>query len=206
MKPKYIASTAAAVSLVVAVTLPLFANLKSSRESLQESSSQNVSKSITIAEVQAAEQAWCDALVAIGKTHEQGGDVKAHALQVLTEAYNYDHGTVFFKPTLAYGKNTFRPTKEGALSYFVGSNPNFPEDLGFALRPWVSASYDNLGEQDDGIQIHGDTAIAMGKICVVAKDGAVVNVEKTFVFKKCDDGKLRLITHMSALPFSPPAE
>jgi hypothetical protein len=69
---------------------------------------------ITKAEVNAAQQAWCDALVAIGKTHADGGDAKALAEKVLTEAYAYDTGKVFFKPTLAYGPNTFRPTKKGA--------------------------------------------------------------------------------------------
>jgi hypothetical protein len=158
---------------------------------------------ITKAEVNAAQQAWCDALVAIGKTHAEGGDAKALATKVLTEAYDYDKGKVFFKPTLTHGKNTFRPTKEGALAYFVGGDPNFPEDKGFALKPWVKARYDNLGDGDDGIQIHGDIAITMGNVWVTAKDGTEVMVDKTFVFKKGDDGKLRLIVHKSSLPFSP---
>lgn len=158
---------------------------------------------ITKAEVNAAQQAWCDALVAIGKASEQGGDVKAVATKVLTDAYDYDHGKVFFKPTLAYGKNTFRPTKAGALSYFVGGDPNFPEDKGFALTPWVKARYDNLGDGDEGIQIHGDIAMTMGNVWVTRKDGSEVMVEKTFVFKKGEDGKLRLIIHNSSLPFSP---
>ena len=158
---------------------------------------------ITKAEVNAAQQAWCDALVAIGKTHEEGGDVKSHANRVLSQAYAYDSGKVFFKPTLAYGKNTFRPTKEGALAYFVGGNPDFPEDKGFALKPWVKARYDNLGEGDEGIQIHGDIAITMGNVWLTAKDGTEVMVDKTFVFKKDPDGKLRLIVHKSALPYSP---
>lgn len=158
---------------------------------------------ITKAEVNAAQQAWCDALVAIGKTSEEGGDAKALATKVLSEAYDYDKGTVFFKPTLAYGKNTFRPTKAGALAYFVGGDPNFPEDKGFALTPWVKARYDNLGDGDEGIQIHGDIAITMGNVWVTKKDGTEVMVDKTFVFKKGDDGKLRLIVHKSALPFVP---
>ena len=90
---------------------------------------------ITKAEVNAAQQAWCDALVAIGKTSTEGGDAKALATKVLTEAYDYDNGKVFFKPTLAFGKNTFRPKKAGALAYFVGGDSNFPEDKGFALTP-----------------------------------------------------------------------
>ena len=158
---------------------------------------------ITKAEVNAAQQAWCDALVAIGKAHDQGGDAKALATKVISEAYDYEKGSVFFKPTLAYGKNTFRPTKEGALAYFVGGDSNFPEDKGFALKPWVKARYDNLGDGDEGIQIHGDVAITMGNVWVTAKDGTEVMVDKTFVFRKGDDGKLRLIVHKSSLPYSP---
>jgi hypothetical protein len=170
---------------------------------LPASAKDEVPSTITKAEVNAAQQAWCDALVAIGKTHAEGGDAKALASKVLDTAYNYDKGHVFFKPTLAYGENTFRPTKEGALAYFVGGDPNFPEDKGFALKPWVKARYDNLGDGDDGIQIHGDIAITMGNVWVTAKDGTEVMVDKTFVFKKEDDGKLRLIVHKSSLPFSP---
>lgn len=158
---------------------------------------------ITKAEVNAAQQAWCDALVAIGKTHAEGGDAKALASKVLDEAYNYAEAPVFFKPTLAYGKNTFRPTKEGALAYFVGGDPKFPEDKGFALKPWVKARFDNLGDGDEGIQIHGNIAITMGNVWVTDKDGNETMVDKTFVFKKGDDGKLKLIVHKSALPYSP---
>lgn len=53
---------------------------------------------ITYDEVNAAQQAWCDALVKIGKLKEEGGDYKAFAEQVLSDAYNYDNGKVFFKP------------------------------------------------------------------------------------------------------------
>lgn len=158
---------------------------------------------ITVEEVNAAQQAWCDALVAIGKTSKDGGDAKALATKVLTEAYDYDKGTVFFKPTLAYGDKTFRTTKAGALAYFVGGDPNFPEDKGFALKPWVKARYDNLGDGKEGVQIHGNVAITMGHVWVTAEDGTEVMVEKTFVFRKGDDGKLRLILHKSALPFTP---
>jgi hypothetical protein len=158
---------------------------------------------ITEAEVNAAQQAWCDALVKIGKTNEEGGDAKALANQVLSEAYNYDYGPVFFKPTLAFGPNTFRNTKEGALAYFVGGNPKFPEDKGFALTPWVKARYDNAGDGNNGIQIYGDIAITMGNVWVTGKDGKEVMVDKTWVFKRGDDGKLRIIVHKSALPFAP---
>jgi hypothetical protein len=158
---------------------------------------------ITYDEVNAAQQAWCDALVQIGKLKEEGGDYKAFAEQVLSEAYNYDNGKVFFKPTLAYGSQTFRNDKKGALAYFVGGDPNYPNDKGFALKPWVKARYDNAGEANEGIQIYGSVAITMGNVWVTDKDGNEVMVDKTWVFKKGKDGKLRIIVHKSALPFAP---
>ncbi len=158
---------------------------------------------ITYDEVHAAERAWCDALVKIGKLKEEGGDYRGYAEQVLSEAYNFDYGKVFFKPTLAYGNQTFRTDKKGALAYFVGGDPDYPNDKGFALKPWVSAKYDNLGEKNEGIQIYGSVAITMGTVTITGKDGKDVMVEKTWVFKKGKDGKLRIIVHKSALPFSP---
>lgn len=158
---------------------------------------------ITYDEVNAAQQAWCDALVKIGKLKEDGGDYKTFANQVLSDAYNYDEGKVFFKPTLAYGDQTFRNDKNGALAYFIGGDPNFPNDKGFALTPWVKARYDNAGKNNEGIQIYGSIAITMGNVWVTDKNGKEVMVDKTWVFKKGKDGKLRIIVHKSSLPFSP---
>ena len=160
---------------------------------------------ISYNEVNAAQQAWCDALVKIGKLKEEGEDYKAFAEQVLSEAYNYDSGKVFFKPTLAYGDQTFRNTKKGALSYFIGGDPDYPSDKGFAITPWVKARYDNAGDKNEGIQIYGSVAITMGNVWVTGKDGKEVMVDKTWVFKKGKDGKLKIIVHKSALPFTPAA-
>lgn len=158
---------------------------------------------ITYDEVNAAQQAWCDALVKIGKLKEEGGDYKAFAEQVLSDAYNYDNGKVFFKPTLAFGNQTFRNDKKGALAYFVGGDPDYPNDKGFALAPWVKARYDNTGVKNEGIQIYGSVAITMGNVWVTGKDGKEVMVDKTWVFKKGKDGKLKIIVHKSSLPFAP---
>lgn len=158
---------------------------------------------ITYDEVNAAQQAWCDALVKIGKLKEDGGDYRTFAEQVLTDAYNYDNGKVFFKPTLAYGEQTFRNDKKGALAYFIGGDVDYPNDKGFALTPWVKARYDNAGQNNEGIQIYGSVAITMGNVWVTGKDGKEVMVDKTWVFKKGKDGKLKIIVHKSSLPFDP---
>jgi len=157
---------------------------------------------ITEAEVNAAQQAWCDGLVEIGKVFTESGDYKAAGARVIDDLYDYKDGQVFFKPTLASGKNTFRPTREGALAYFVGGNSGFPEDEGFALKQWVKVRYDNNADEN-GIQIHGDIAITMGNVYLTNAAGTEVMVDKTFVFRRCADGKLRLCVHKSSLPFDP---
>jgi hypothetical protein len=157
---------------------------------------------ITEADVNAAQQAWGDALVKIGKVHKEGGDYRAVASQLIDDLYDYKEGKVFFRPTLAFGKNTFRPTKEGALAYFVGGNKGFPDDSGFALKHWVKVRFDN-NAAENGMQIHGDIAITMGNAYLTDSKGKEIMVDKTFVFRRCSDGRLRLCVHKSALPFEP---
>ena len=157
---------------------------------------------ITEDEVNAAQQAWCDALVLIGEVHAEGGDFRAAASTLIDDLYDYADGTVFFKPTLAYGRNAFRSSKQGALSYFVAGDPDFPEDAGFALKNWVKVWYDN-NAAENGIQIHGELAITMGNVYLVNSTGEEIMVDKTFVFRRCADGRLRLCAHKSALPYGP---
>jgi hypothetical protein len=152
--------------------------------------------------VNAAQQAWCDGLVHIGAVDAKGGDARAAAGALVDTLYDYEEGTVFFKPTMAFGKNTFRSTRRGAISYFVGGDPDFPEDTGFALKRWVKVWYDN-NAAENGIQIHGDIAITMGNVYLKNSSGDEVMVDKTFVFRRCRDGRLRLCVHKSALPYLP---
>ena len=105
----------------------------------------------------------------------------------------------FFKPTLAFGPNAFRSTKEGALSYFIAGNPNSPEDTGFALKRWVKVRYDN-NAAENGVQIHGDIAITMGNVYLTDSKGKITVVDKLWVFKRDPDGRLRIIAHKSAIP------
>src|SRR5436305_11123317 len=108
-----------------------------------ETEKQSKNVPITEDDVNADQRAWIDALMTVGQVHSEGGNYRAVASRLLDELYDYNDGTVFFKPTLAFGANAFRSTKEGALSYFIGGNPDFPEDKGFALMHWVKVRYDN---------------------------------------------------------------
>jgi len=158
---------------------------------------------ITVEEVLNAQQQWCDALIEIGEVYAAGGDYHHVTESIITRLYDYDNGQVIFKPTLAYGDQTFRLSKQGAVAYFAGGDPDFPNDKGFALRPWVAAEFQNIGNSHDGIHLYGDMAIGAGHVHFTGADGGQVTVEKIFGYRKYDDGSVRIILHNSSLPYSP---
>jgi hypothetical protein len=145
------------------------------------------------ADVLAAQQAWVAGLVGIGAA----GDAAAAAGAVLDELYDFDGAGVLFKPTLAGGATTFRTTRAGALAYFVGGDPEFDRDSGFALKPYVAGAVSLAG-----VLVQGELAIAMGKITLQAADGSEVTVDKTFAYRRDADGRLRIIAHHSSLPWA----
>jgi len=155
---------------------------------------------ITLEEVEAAQTAWGAALIQISKDYKSGGidKAKATATAVLDAAYGYESGPVLFKPTLTEAPQTFRPTKEGALAYFVGGNPDFPKDTGFALKGWTKYEFEN-----SAIHITGDLALTMGKVRVTNSEGKVTEVDKTWGFKRGDCGTVRIVLHHSSLPYQP---
>ncbi len=158
---------------------------------------------ITIEEVLHAQKQWCDALIEIGNVYVAGGDYHQVTDSIITHLYDYDNGQVIFKPTLAFGDQTFRLSKQGAIAYFAGGDSDFPNDKGFALRPWIAAEFENIGHDHDGIQLYGDMAIGAGHVHFTGADGGQVTVEKIFGYRKYDDGAVRIILHNSSLPYSP---
>jgi hypothetical protein len=156
---------------------------------------------ITDDDVLAMHTAWGNALVSISKTYEgQGYDAaKELAQSVLDSSYCYRLGIpVLFKPTLAYGDQTFRTTEKGALSYFVGDNDDYPSDKGFALKGWRSFS-----SYPAAILLLGNVALSIGKVHLTDKYGNVTIVDKTWGFKKTEDGSLCILLHHSSVPYSP---
>ena len=146
----------------------------------------------------AARTAWGEALIAISKAFEDGGIDAARSLasDVLDAAYGYDLGPVLFKPTLSGGEQTFRTTKEGALSYFVAHDDTYPNDGGFAIRGWRDVRYAEAASF-----IEGDVGMWMGSAFFTDKDGNVTQADKTFGYKKDADGIVKIVLHHSSLPY-----
>lgn len=152
------------------------------------------------ADIDAALRAWGDGLVAIALAHDSVGPQAARdaAERFVDTTYGYELGPVLFKPTMASGTHTFRPTRKGCLSYFVAHDPDFPNDQGFALKGWREVTTETAATFIDG-----SVAMWTGWVhCIDARDD-LTTVDKSFGYHKGDDGTVRIVLHHSSFPYQP---
>ena len=146
------------------------------------------------ADINNAQKAWGDGIVAIASAHSNGEDYVSIARNHVETLYAYGLTNVLFKPTLA-AIEQFRPNFESALSYFVASNNECPEDKGFAIKGWTNVRFENAD------LILGDsTALAMGNYFFTTPEGDEVKVEYTFGYIVDSSGNLRINLHHSSMP------
>lgn len=155
---------------------------------------------ITEKDISQMRKGWGNALVAISKAYDYEGIDAARtvASDVLDAAYGYTLGPVLFKPTLASGRQTFRPTRKGALAYFIGHDADFPGDSGFALKGWR-----HVESETSASFMSGDTGMWMGWVSMTDKDGNVTKVDKSWGYQRDHEGILRIVLHHSSLPYQP---
>ena len=151
-------------------------------------------QNITEKEVLEAQERWAIGVIDIRKKFLEKKDYSSCAEIFLDTLYAFSMGDVLFKPTLA-SETQFRLTKKAALSYFIGGDPDFTEDTGFALMNWQKIRFENKR-----ICIEGNIAITMGNYFMI-KDNIETKVEYSFVYKKDNQGNLRIILHDSHLPY-----
>ena len=149
---------------------------------------------ITKEDVLSIQKKWSDGLLDIVNQHQNNLDFTSCASEFIDRLYDYQNTEVLFKPTLAK-EIQFRNSKDAALSYFIGNNSNFPEDNGFALKGWSNVKWEN-----SGIQLFENIAIAMGNYYFTNNEGTI-KVEFSFVYKRDNNGDLRIILHDSHLPY-----
>ena len=157
--------------------------------------------SIADSEIETARNAWGASLIEISKAYDEHGIGAARALaeKVLDVAYGFNLGPVLFKPTLSGGEQTFRTTKKGALSYFVGHDTNYPDDVGFGTKSWRKVT-----SKTAATYVEGDVGIWMGNFHFINNKDEVTTVDKTFGYKKGSDETLRIVLHHSSLPYHRP--
>lgn len=149
---------------------------------------------MTVADIEKAQRAWGKGIVSISAAKSAGIDYLEVARSHVESLYAYDIGPVLFKPTFA-SKKQFRPTFEGALSYFVGGNSTFPEDKGFAIKGWTEVRFEN-----EDIIINGTTSMVMGNYFFTASEDNEVKVEFSFGYIVDSSGNPRIHLHHSSMP------
>ncbi|MEL7254529.1 MAG: hypothetical protein AAFZ04_08010 [Pseudomonadota bacterium] len=114
----------------------------------------------------------------------------------------YDFGSpdepLLFKPTLA---DVIRLDRQGAKAYFIGGDPDYPDDHGFLKNGWKKVEFQSavgpilkaggLGYKD------------MGHYTFVNGAGDATQADYTFAYHKLD-GKVLISLHHSSLTWHPP--
>ena len=141
---------------------------------------------------------WGNELIAISASYEEKGIEQATimASEMLDRLYGFEFGPVLFKPTLSGGEKTFRTTKQGALSYFVGHDPSYPMDTGFGIKFWREVK-----SETSAMMIEENVAMWMGWVIFTNKHGDMIKVDKSFGFRKLQSGELKIVLHHSSLPY-----
>ena len=141
---------------------------------------------------------WGNELITISASYEEKGIEQATiiASEMLDRLYGFEFGPVLFKPTLSGGGQTFRTTKQGALSYFVGHDPLYPMDSGFGIKFWREVK-----SETSAIMTEENVAMWMGWVIFTNKHGDMIKVDKSFGFRKLQSGELKIVLHHSSLPY-----
>jgi hypothetical protein len=153
---------------------------------------------ITVAEVEAAQRAWGDALVAIATEHDRNGQAAAKRLaeRVVDSAY----ATIWARSCSSRPWLPLRPpsapTARAPSPISSAAIPVIRATTGFALKGWRSYEIKNAG-----ILITGSSATSMGNVTVIDSKGARTTVDKTWGYVRGPDGKLRIVLHHSSLPY-----
>jgi hypothetical protein len=115
----------------------------------------------------------------------------------------YDFGTpeepLLFKPTLA---DVIRLDRAGALSYFLGGDPNYPNDIGFLSRGWRRVEFQSAAGPI--LKAGGLGYKDMGHYTFVDGDGNSTRADYTFAYHKLN-GRVLISLHHSSLTWLPPA-
>ena len=152
---------------------------------------------ISLKDIENIQKEWGDSLVRLGSLKNNRVACEKEVELLINKLYGYKNGTVLFKPTKAK-EDQFRPTFEGAKSYFIGENNDFSEDSGFALQPWTNVRFENAS-----VILNDNNALAMGNYFFTQINGSVVKVEYTFGYFLNENNNLKINLHHSSLPFNP---
>ena len=107
---------------------------------------------------------------------------------------------LLIKPTLAAN---IRLDRAAARSYFLGGNPDYPDDHGFLNRGWTQVRFESAAGPIRSAG--GSSYMDMGHYTFVDGGGSATRADYTFVYHKLD-GRVLISLHHSSLAWVSPAE
>jgi hypothetical protein len=148
-----------------------------------------VYQKMTKAEVVAAQRKWAKYVV-------------ERDVDRLLDLYDFDDpdAPVLFKPTLA---DVIRLDRASARAYFVGGDPDWPQDTGFLNRGWTKVEFQSA--VGPVLKAGGLGYKDMGHCTLVDGAGTVIRADYTFAYHKID-GRVLISLHHSSLTWVPPAQ
>eukprot|EP00928_Gymnodinium_smaydae_P045670 TRINITY_DN30404_c0_g2_i1.p1 TRINITY_DN30404_c0_g2~~TRINITY_DN30404_c0_g2_i1.p1 ORF type:complete len:854 (-),score=140.25 TRINITY_DN30404_c0_g2_i1:81-2567(-) len=154
---------------------------------------------VTRRDIEAAQRRWGAGIVEMGDLAGNRTLCSRRARRFVDDLYGFvSRPSVFHATDTSEGH--FRYTREGVISYLVGSSLEFPGDYGLVNEVWKQVKFDNAG----GISLSGNRGQAMGNAVLTNAQGASANLEYTMSYFRDDEGKLRLDQHFLAWPTGTP--
>lgn len=135
---------------------------------------------------------WGDVFVVIVMVYDEKGiDVVIEIVEgVFDGVYGYNFGDVFFKLMFVSGQQMFCFMCEGVLLYFVVYNDFYLFDGGFVFKGWCKVELEILVSF-----IQGDVVMWMGWVYCIDKDGNMMIVDKSWGYKKDENGMLCIVLY-----------
>ena len=120
----------------------------------------------------------------------------------LLELYDFGDpdGPVLFKPTLA---DVIRLDEKGAKAYFVGGDPDYPQDNGFLKNGWTTVEFQSA--VGPILEAGGLGYRDMGHYTFVNGAGDATRADYTFAYHKLK-GRVLISLHHSSLTWFPPTK
>lgn len=141
---------------------------------------------MTKADVVSAQRAWAKAVI-------------DQDVETLLELYDFGSPDepLLFKPTLA---DVIRLDEKGAKAYFIGEDPDYPNDGGFLNNGWKQVEFQS--SVGPVLEAGGLGYRDMGHYTFVNANGDSTRADYTFAYHKLD-GKVLISLHHSSLTWSP---
>jgi len=149
---------------------------------------------VSVSAIEEMQKAWADGIMDIGSAYAAKGPYRRRAEEFVDRIYAYQIRPVLYKPADAV-ERTFRTSREGAISYFVGGDRNFPQDKGFALQGWEHVHFTNVD-----VMFAGDVAMTMGFVSYAGSSGVWRTAEITMGFILDEERQLRINMQHGTFP------